>query len=261
MSFQVLWANTGFANQHSACISAGGQLYGFSSQRGPIRIDAEGNPDTTFADKVTRTVEAWTAANVVVGWDSDNNMVIYMHGATLLAFNTTLERWCAPVVISESPMSISGSAVSAVTNGSAIAFSFNNSGTFTAYSFNTGTSGSIWEFYSTWRTGGVPGKLKTVSGLRSTFKHDDAASFPNLTTKVFKQGSNEGYQTSTPSKTITTAISSPGLQYIPLSQGKLNVRNAKAFLVSQSARSSGGGGSSGPVAIQVDGTIAGGRVF
>jgi hypothetical protein len=252
LAYRTLWANTGFSNQHSACIAAGGQLYGFSSQRGPVRIDSDGDPDTEFARKVQKTVEGWTASNVVVGWDSDHTQVIYMHGSTLLSFNTTIEKWSAPIDISGSPMSISGSVVSCATNGSSLAFTMNNSGTFTAYPFNTGTSGSIWEAYSTWRTGGAPEKLKTIGPIRGTFKHDDAVTNRNVTTKIFKQNSSGVYQTSSADKTVTTTTTATGTQHLPLV--KSNVRNAKAFCLYQSARSAAG--DSGPVSFIVEGTIA-----
>lgn len=254
LSLQVLWANTGFSNQHSACIAAGGQLYGFSSQRGPIRITSDGEPDTEFAKKVQKTVEGWTAANVVVGWDSDHTQVVYMHGSTLLCFNTTIEKWSSPVDISASPMSIVGSVVSAATNGSSLAFSFNNSGTFTAYSFNTGTSGSIWEAYSTWRTGGAPEKLKTIGGVRGSFKHDDAVTNTSITTKVYKQDSNGIYQTSSAAKTSTRTVAAVGVQHLP--PIKANVRNARAFLLYQTGRCvASGSGESAPISFIVEGTI------
>lgn len=254
VSFQVLWANTGFANQHSACIAEGGQLYGFSSKRGPVRITTEGEPDTEFANRIRKTVAGWTAANVVVGWDSDHTQVIYMHGSELLCFNTSNEQWSAPIDISVSPVSVSGSVVSCATNGTSLAFSVNNSGTFTAYPFNTGTTGSVWEAYSTWRTGGGPGLLKTVGPIRGKFKHDDATTNPIVTTKVFKQSANGAFQTSSPSKTVSTTIAETGTQELPVV--KSNVRNAKVFSLYQSARSlAAGSGESAPIMFEVDGTI------
>lgn len=254
ISFQVLWANTGFANQHSACIAAGGQLYGFSSKRGPVRITSDGEPDTEFANKIQKTVEGWTAANVVVGWDSDHTQVVYMHGSDLLCFNTTIEKWSAPCSISDSPVSVSGSVVSCATNGSSLAFSVNNSGTFTAYPFNTGTTGSIWEAYSTWRTGGAPGLLKAVGPVRSRFKHDDATTNPIITTKIFKQNSNGVYSTVSASKTVSTTILATGDQELPAV--KCNVRNAKAFCLYQSGRSLAAGlGESAPISFEVSGTV------
>lgn len=254
VSFQVIWANTGFANQHSACIAAGGQLYGFSSKRGPVRIMSDGEPDTQFANKIQKTVEGWTAANVVVGWDSDHTQVVYMHGSDMLCFNTTIEKWSAPCSISDSPVSITGSIVSCATNGTSLAFSVNNAGTFTAYSFNTGTTGSIWEAYSTWRTGGAPGMLKTIGPVRSRVKHDDATTNPIVTTKIFKQNANGVYQTTSASKTVTTTIGAVGDQELPLM--KSNVRNAKAVCLYQSARSlAAGNGESAPVHTEISGTI------
>lgn len=248
LAFRTLWASTGFANQHSACIAAGGQLYGFSSQRGPVRIDADGNPDTEFAKKVQKTVEGWTAANVVVCWDSDDTQVVYTHGSTLLCFNTTIEKWSAPVDISGSPMSVSGSVVSCATNGTSMAFTMNNSGTFTAYSFNTGTSGSIWEAFSTWRTGNAPELLKTVTTVRGTFKHDDAVTNTTVTTKVYKN-----YSTASAQKTINTVITATGTQHLPTA--KVNVRNAKSVCLYQTGRSiAGGSGESAPVSFVIEGT-------
>lgn len=252
ISLQILWANTGFANQHSACIASGGQLYGFSSQRGMIRIGADGEPDIEFGVRVQKIVEGWTAANVVVGWDSDHTSVIYLHGSVLLAFNTTTEKWSAPVDVSASPMSISGSAVSAATNGSSLAFSLNNAGTFTAYPFNTGTSGSIWEWYSTWRTGGMPEILKTIGPLRGTFKHNDATTNKVVTTKIYKQDANGVYQTSAAAKTISTTIAAVGTQHFI---SKCNVRNAKAVLFYQTGRSlASGDAESAPVNLVLEGT-------
>lgn len=250
MSFQVLWASTGFANQHSACVAAGGQLYGFSSKRGPIRIKSDGEPDTKFADKIQKTVETWNPDNVVVGNDPDHTQVIYMHGSDLLCFNTTNEKWSTPCSIADSPVSVSGSIVSCATNGSSLAFSVNNAGTFTPYPFNTGTSGSVWEVYSTWRTGGGPGLLKTIGPVRSRFKHDDVARV--ITTKIFKQNSNGVYATAVASKTVTRTVTGTGDQEHPVI--KSNVRNAKAFCLYQTGRS-GASGESAPINFSVMGTI------
>lgn len=250
MSFQVLWASTGFANQHSACVAAGGQLYGFSSKRGPIRIQSDGEPDTKFADKIQKTVETWNPDNVVVGNDPDHTQVIYMHGSEMLCFNTTIEKWSSPIDISATPVSVAGSIVSCATNGSSLAFSVNNAGTFTPYPFNTGTSGSVWEAYSTWRTGGGPGLLKTIGPVRSRFKHDDLARV--ITTKIFKQNSNGVYSTASASKTITRTITETGDQELPII--KSNVRNAKAFCLYQTGRS-GSSGESAPISFEVMGTI------
>lgn len=254
VSFQVLWANTGFANQHSACIAEGGQLYGFSSKRGPIRITTEGEPDTEFANRIRKTVAGWTAANVVVGWDSDHTQVIFMHGSELLCFNTSNETWSAPIDISTTPVSVSGSVVSCATNGTSLAFSVNNSGTFTAYPFNTGTTGSTWESYSTWRTGGAPGLLKTVGPVRGKFKHDDATTNPIITTKIFKQSASGAYQTSSPNKTVNTTVTETGTQELPVI--KSNVRNTKAFCLYQTGRAlAAGSGESAPIMFAVDGTV------
>lgn len=254
MSFQVLWANTGFANQHSACIAASGQLYGFSSKRGPVRITADGEVDTEFAKRVQKTTEGWNPDNVVTGWDSDHTQVVYMHGSDLLCFNTTIEKWSSPCSISSAPVSVSGSIVSCATNGSSLAFSVNNAGTFTAYSFNTGTTGSIWEAYSTWRSGGGPGLLKTIGPVRSRVKHDDATTNPIVTTKLFKQDANGIYQTVTASKTVSTTVGAVGDQEIP--PIKCNVRNAKAVCLYQSARSlAAGNGESAPIRTELYGTV------
>ncbi len=249
MAYRTLWAGTGFAAPHNVTIAAGGELYGFSSQRGPIRITSDGETDTVFASKVVKIIEGWTPANVVMGWDSDHTTVAFMHGSIILPFNTVLEKWGAPIDISGSPMSLVGSITSAATNGSSLAFSANNAGTFTAYAFNTGTTGSIWEAYSGWRSGGAPEDLKTVLTLQSSFRHDDATTNPVITTKIYTN-----YSTASPKKTISTTVTATGPQH--MKPAKLNVRNCKSVLLYKSGRSLAAGvGDSGPIRDRLSGTV------
>lgn len=256
VSFELLWANTGFFHQYSATIGAGGQLYGFSSKRGPIRIGVSGLPDTEFAQRIVATTRSWDARFVRVGWDSDHTIIVYMYGLILLAFNTMSEKWCAPVDLSAVPMSMAGEVVSAASSGGAVGspmtVSINNAGSYGLYLFNAGSSGSVWKAFSTWRNGKIPEFEKTVGPVRGTFKHDNLA-FPDITTKIFRQDANKVYQTTTPTKTVVETIAAVGTQHMPVI--KSNVRKAIAYSVFQSARG-GASGNSGPVKIVVQGTVS-----
>lgn len=254
MSFQLVWAGTGFPYVNSACVAGDGRLYGCSSQRGIVRMGIDGQPDVEFARPVQKDTESWTG-NPIVAWDQYHQLVHFMNGTTILSYSVASQKWCAPCDISTQTSAVTGTIISA-TSGiisspvSGMFLSILNSGGGTLrsaiYAPPSFGDGSTWEAYSTWRMPS-PGVRKTITNAGGMFNYNKTTG--SITTKFYANNS------ATASKTATQSVSAVGTHNLVVNP-KPNIRNARNFRVYQSAVGAGPGtnsSNSGPLHVWVEG--------
>lgn len=192
MSLQSVWANVGVAAQHNMCIAEGGRLYVFTNgKRGPARIAVDNEPDFQFAADVVDDMSGWTPSNVVVGWDNDHQLVCFMHGKTIIAFNSQAEVWCAPLDLTSL---VTGNICACVTVNGAMLIATNDGTTMRLYNFNAGT-GAIYEIYTPWHRSDAMHDM--VFYVELSVRSDTTNA---ITLKIYKNGSSVTAQAT---KTIT----------------------------------------------------------
>jgi hypothetical protein len=210
-----------------------------------------GEPDDAWADPIIREARAFTAANVVLGYDSTLKTLCVMHSNKIYPFHVPTEKWGAPI-----DTGITGSVQSAVTVNNRLKLTINNAGTFSLYDFHSATgTGSAWLAYSNWTDGGDALRKKTIYVCGYAFQHDNTASLPNVTIKIFRStptGLMDNSAGAALQKTITHVALSTSV-YSPRPQ-RTNVRQARHFQVSMGATSAGG--DSRPIKITLEGEIA-----
>lgn len=148
ITYQLFWANVGISYAHNAVVGDGGRLYAKTGTRGLVRMGTGGEAETLWAAPILDDIDDWTDASTVLGWDENNQTVCIMNGTTILPFNTTLQKWGAPVDVSDA---VTGNIVSAVTQLGSLfigCLDVTNT-TIKIYKFNAGT-GSVMEVYSDW---------------------------------------------------------------------------------------------------------------
>lgn len=141
IAYHLLWPSTGVAAPHNLVLAEGGRLYAWTGQRGWCRIGDNGEPDNTFSRAFDRDSANFVASNVVLGWDPDHQIVVAMHGTTVLPYNSQLGVCCTPLDLSGK---IVGNICAAVTvndgtNNRMIIAANDSSSAIRLYSFNTGT--------------------------------------------------------------------------------------------------------------------------
>lgn len=148
ITYQLYWGATGVTYQHNAVVAEGGRLYAKTGTKGLVRIGNRGEPDTLWAAKISDDVEGWDDADTVLGWDENNSLLCVMNNLTVLPFNSTLDKWGAPIDLTGL---VTGKILSAVTHLGALYIScLNTSGSgIKIYEFNAG-SGTVMEVYTDW---------------------------------------------------------------------------------------------------------------
>ncbi len=136
LSLRVVWPTTGIQNPNNWFLGEGGRLYAATAKRGLVRIDAEGQPDTTFALKITDDTASWNMASVCGGYDADHNRDVFGHGQMIYCFNPQREEWDAPIDLSTK---IIGNLVSMVPVSGGLLLAANDGTTIRIYTFNSGT--------------------------------------------------------------------------------------------------------------------------
>lgn len=100
ITVRQLWPTTGFATGSSWC-TVEDEVYGFSGQRGAVRTQGDGPPDTTFANAVHKYFgdNGFTASNTTVGYDPKTDSVMFCKGSTVLCFARSRGYWHCPMTI------------------------------------------------------------------------------------------------------------------------------------------------------------------
>lgn len=214
LSLRVLWPTTGIASPNGWFLGEGGRLYAASGKRGLVRIDAAGEPDTSFAQDVVDDTASWTMANVVGGFDADHNRDVFGHSQTLLCFNPQREKWDTPIDISTK---ITGTLCAMVPVSGGLLLAANDGSTIRLYTFNSGT-GMTYQVYGEVHLSAAEADqiFRMEIGLRSD-------STNNVTTKIFTNGDTSS------AKDTRTITPTNARQHLPTQ--KPNVRGAKSHQV------------------------------
>jgi hypothetical protein len=97
ISYEKIWSGIGIQNQNQCVLGAGGRLYAYTGQKGLVRLGVNGEPETLWAAPVHEDLNAFTSADVVLGYDANQQYVLVGHGSTMLAFHEPTEQWCSPL--------------------------------------------------------------------------------------------------------------------------------------------------------------------
>lgn len=239
LSLQTLWSNTGIENPNNACIAGGGRLHCFSGK--PIRMGENGEPDSSFATEVSDLFDTWTQANVVVGFDSENQYVCFMHGTTIVPYHEPSDEWSAPLSISGQ---VIGNIVSCVTVDRKLRIACSDGTDIKLYYFNAGTGSTIEVWTPDMESQGASDSLFCIEGSWRT----DNITNP-LVLKIFTNGDD-----TTPKKTYNITLTKTGLNLLKGLQP--NVTNAKSYRVSL-AQLTSGGSDVGPEMLTIKGESSG----
>jgi hypothetical protein len=247
LALSTLWPDVGFATYTSACL-ADGQLYGYTGTRGPVRIDADGNPDYAFASDISRQFDGITASSIVVGYDPSSTMVVYGYTfggvSRMICFNKAYELWSAPIQFEDLVSVPAGSPATIkemFTNAGQLYIILDTGGAeYAVYQFHSGT-GSTWKLRSAWRDGGAPEQNKTITKLHFA---TDNNSTNTLGLDVYK---NLITATKAESKTF---VPSGAPQHI---YQRTNIINAKTYAVHLSGTDDDSSG----IEVSLEGIVSG----
>lgn len=109
---RVLWGSDGFPSDNAMCY-VDTELWGVSSNRGPVRTQQGSEPDRSFARAVGKFFDGINPANVVVGYDAAHNHVVFAEGTQAIAYmrGEPGNKWSAPFTLPaavESRVSLGG---------------------------------------------------------------------------------------------------------------------------------------------------------
>jgi hypothetical protein len=220
LSYERIWTGIGITNQKHCVLGAGGRLYAFTGQRGLVRLGVNGEPDTLWAAPIHDDISSWTAANVWMGYDANQQYVLIGHGTSVLAFYEPLGVWCAPLSISSS---VGGgvTAKSAVTYQGNVYLSVGDGSALNVYNFNEAPTGLsvIGKIVSPWMwSDGVSDLLSRVRVVSRV-----SGGTPTLTVKTYINGSGSS------SSSQTQVLSAGTLLHSTIFRP--NVRSAKSWKV------------------------------
>lgn len=232
MSLQPVWQGTGIASQHNMFLGEGGRLYAFSNgKQGLVRIGVDNEPETAWASDVAEETRGWVAENVIGGWDNDHQLAVFGHGKWLLAYNSQINRWCAPLDMTGA-LEANEVLCACVTVGGALLLAVrdtvNTANPIKLFNFNAGT-GTTYEVVLPWQSSDLI--ADTLTQLDVAIRTDNVTYPVNL--KVYRNGDRV-----TPKATRTITLPATGQQH--LQTQRINVRNAKSHTVYVSQRSAGG---------------------
>lgn len=156
MLTRTLWPETGFANPGAAAL-VGAQLYVNIGK--PARTVGDSvEPDSSFSMEVTDFLRrnGFTASNGVVGYDPDNQLVVYAWGSRAIAYHIPSQEWSTEITLGYSPISsATASNKLYLSNGSSLA------------TFDTGATNN-WYFITPAKDGGLPYIYKIVMEIHGT---------------------------------------------------------------------------------------------
>lgn len=234
LSLRVIWPTTGIASANGWFLGEGGRLYAATAKRGLVRINASGEPDTTFAQKIVDDTASWVMANVVGGFDGDNNRDCFGYLQTIWCFNPDREEWDTPYDISGK---ITGNLCAMCPVSGGLLLAANDGSTIRLYTFNSGT-GMTYEAYGEIHLSDAEADqlFRVEIALRSDTTNA-------VTVKIFTNGDNSSAKDT---RTIT-----PTATRQHLVTQKPNVRGAKSHQIYLSQTC--GTGDAGPDRVRVRG--------
>jgi hypothetical protein len=223
VSYERLWTGIGITNQRQAVLGSGGRLYAFTGQRGLVRLGSNGEPDTAFAAPVHEDLDAFTASNVCLGYDANQQYVLVMHGRTVLAFYEPLEIWCAPLSVSTALTNKNVISAVTVAGNCYLSVGRQSLDPLTLYNFNAGSGSTTSIVVSPWIESEDVSTL--ISRVQVNLRADSSA-VSNANCEVRINGSS----TASTSQSLSVSGSSlGGLFHTPVLRP--NVRSAKSFRI------------------------------
>ena len=111
ITVRQIWPTTGFLSGSAWCVIED-EIYGFSGQRGAVRTQGDGPPDTSFAHSMHAFFAAngFTASNTTVGYDPKTDSVVFASGTRAACYYRAGGYW-------HTPQSISGAVTGATVGG------------------------------------------------------------------------------------------------------------------------------------------------
>lgn len=122
--YQTMWSQAGISYPHNACVGEGGRIYAKTGRRGLVRVGADGQPESDWADDIARDIEDYLDEETVLGWDENSQTFCVMNNETIHPLQIN-KGWGAPCDVSEF---VSGRILSAVPNGGSLYIAALNAG-------------------------------------------------------------------------------------------------------------------------------------
>lgn len=227
LSLRTLWPNTGIQAAHNMCLGEGGRLYALTAKRGFVRIGAEGEPETKWAEPVADEISTWNLADAVTVWDNDHQCVIAAHGKTLLAYNVQTDHWSTPL---DSTGLTVGNFCAAVTQDGAALLSTNDTVADIALNTFNGGPGRTWEAF-------LP-QVPSAAIRDDIFQVIGMGRFDNTTNAVQVRLYRDG--SAGPAQTLQFTPVATGSQHFPQAGLQFNVRDCRSHQVSIASTSGTG---------------------
>lgn len=232
LSLRTIWPTIGIANSHNMALGRGGRLYALTADRGLVRIGDDGEPEVAFAEPVADIISTWTLANAVLGYDSDNNLLIAAHGKTLLALNEQRDEWSCEL---DSVGSITGDICAGVTQQGEFLFSANDGiAPIGLYGFNRGVGLRWIAILPSVLSPGISDDVFEIGGMA---RFDNTIG--SVDVKVYKDGD---IATAVQSTSFVPTVTGP--QHLPQSKLRINARDCRSWQLYISQL--GAGGDAGP---------------
>lgn len=227
VNYERIWNGIGVQKQHNIGLGMGGRPYFYTGQRGIVRLGVNGEPDAEFAIPVADETAGWTAANVVIGTDTNLGCVLYMHGRTILAYYEALGVWGANITVF--PAATSNTIRSAVTVNGDVIIGSQLSTTITGYNFHRDDgNGYTGTAYTQWMPSAAVSDI--LARIHLAIRTDNITS--PVSVSVYADGSDTARVTQVYTPDTTGKIHLPVL--------RPNVRNCKSWRIGVSIPSNGG---------------------
>jgi hypothetical protein len=155
IDIKQVWPTVGFASGNSFCMVEN-ELYGFSGQRGAVRTQGFGAPDTSWAAPVAERFVGlgFTVGNTVVVYDPSTDCILYCSGTNALPYDRKYNHWHTPQSINPITSGVTSQGVGLL----------ESSGALQALETGTGTSGFV---TTAFRDAELPGVMKSYVRVRA----------------------------------------------------------------------------------------------
>jgi len=155
IDIKQVWPTVGFASGNNFCMVEN-ELYGYSGQRGAVRTQGFGAPDTSWAAPVAEKFVAlgYTVGNTVVVYDPATDCILYCSGTNALPYDRKYQHWHTPQLINPITSGVTSQGIGLL----------ESSGALQALETGTGTNGFV---TTAFRDAELPGVMKSYVRLRA----------------------------------------------------------------------------------------------
>lgn len=144
----TIMPDIGVQYPHNWCYFRG-RLLLYTAEGNLLMMDDDGGFNGDFAAPIRSIIQNWSTASTVVGYDPKNDCIIVANGKRILLYNLSGESKWRQIWVPD--FSVTGDVFSCTTSKRRLYMTVNNAGSYTAYSFDTGSVNAPMSFVSNWQ--------------------------------------------------------------------------------------------------------------